>query len=121
MDNFRVMPGMLLVGLGRIVCVCDGYMYVTHPDSLNPIRVDFAPDMIIDLDTRDPATVGCLLALVRHAWGDPGIYVEGQYTRGRYVYRVRGGHGHGAKFVRASNVWCSEEAEALVYMLEAAL
>lgn len=24
----------------------------------------------------DPATLGCLLALVREAWGDPDIYVE---------------------------------------------
>jgi hypothetical protein len=30
-------------------------------------------------DLNDPATVGCLLALVREAWGDPRAYVRAGY------------------------------------------
>jgi hypothetical protein len=76
---------MLLVGLGRIAHICTegGYMYVTHPATLDAVRVEFTPDMIIRLDVNDPATIGCLLALVRQAWGDPGIYAVGQNSQGR--------------------------------------
>jgi hypothetical protein len=118
----QIMPGMLLVGMGRIarICIEDGYMYVTHPDSIVSHRVEFTPDMVIRLDVNDQATVGCLLALVRQAWGDPGIYAEGQYSQGRYMYRVRGGHGHGAGFNRATEEWHLTEAAALVATLEAA-
>ena len=51
-------------------------------------------------DLRDPATVGCLLAMVREAWGDPTLctrFADGVWN---------GGY--------------STEAEALVAALEAA-
>jgi hypothetical protein len=34
----------------------------------NPWNVDAWPDL------TDPATLGCLLALVREAWGDPSMH-----------------------------------------------
>ncbi len=36
-------------------------------------------------DLRDPATLGCLLALVREAWGDPTIVTAGTRARGWIV------------------------------------
>ena len=35
----------------------------------------WAPDLALP-DLADPATLGCLLALVREAWGDKGIHTE---------------------------------------------
>lgn len=64
---------------------------------------------------RDPATLGCLLALVREAWNDPTLCVvfdasDGRWHVGRWeddglAMRGRGG---------------ATEAEALVAALEAA-
>ena len=46
------------------------------------------PDPLPDL--QDPATLGCLLALVREAWGDPAIYVSIGHG-GYYSVRRSGG------------------------------
>lgn len=59
-------------------------------------------------DLSDPATLGCLLALVREAWGEPDLVVE------RYAGR-RWGIDDGGDWVIADT-----EAEALVAALEAA-
>lgn len=68
-------------------------------------------------DLTDPATLGCLLALVRAAWDAPGAYVH---------------HDSGAKLEPGHpwEVWCGDgsnivgvfdtEAEALVAALESA-
>lgn len=70
-------------------------------------------------DLTDPATLGCLLSLVREAWGDPGICVRGMLqSDGRYQWYVVGGHAHGGKFSRLGIY--STEAEVLVAALEAA-
>jgi len=62
-------------------------------------------------DLDDPATLGCLLALVREAWGDPRIYV---WTPGPLPrWHVRG-------YSCAPAVGGATEAEALVAALEAA-
>lgn len=58
------------------------------------------------------ATRGCLLALVREAWGDPNIYV-----RGGFVHSAR----EGSPEDDDCHVWhAKSEAEALVSALEAA-
>jgi len=67
-------------------------------------------------DLTDPATLGCLLALVREAWGMPtGIAVT--YSSDEGLWGVSwSGATHGG--------WCGRgetEAEALVAALEAAL
>ncbi len=65
-------------------------------------------------DFNDPATLGCLLALVREAWGDPNAScgVIGLSRKGTYVWSVCG----------EDEPICMEatEAEALVAALEAA-
>jgi len=63
-------------------------------------------------DLSDPATVGCLLALVREAWGDPALY----------VMRAGGDEALGVWHARwgTSSRRGATEAEALVVALEAA-
>lgn len=48
---------------------CDEAYWLAHPD--DPCEVDPIAGMIPDLS--DPATLGCLLALVREAWGCSGM------------------------------------------------
>jgi len=63
--------------------------YPTDPDDDEPIypghlnaahdtgAFGFPRDAGIAPDLTDPATLGCLLAVVRDAWGDPLLRVEG--------------------------------------------
>lgn len=66
-------------------------------------------------DLTDPATLGCLLALVREAWGDPRAQL--------YVMEdADGREGWGLVLERGEGVgpFAETEAEALVAALEAA-
>ena len=94
---WRWMPGML-----------DGILYsgaCSEEMSKDEARALTWPDL------RDPATVGCLLALVREAWDRPAIYVF---------------EDHGKWTASSGNLpprWAAfldTEAEALVAALEAA-
>jgi hypothetical protein len=70
-----------------------------------PTSSDVLPDL------TDSATLGCVLALVREAWGAPHLtteYIGGYWTVYDYdIDRTRRAH-------------CVSEAEALVAALEAA-
>ena len=66
-------------------------------------------------DLSDPATVGCLLALVREAWGDPALCVLME-LHGDWYWSV--GRGEAATALRGQGA--TTEAEALVVALEAA-
>ena len=72
-------------------------------------------------DLRDPATLGCMLALVREAWGVPHLFVE---TDGPIaVWTVRSTlefNMTGHEDDRCLAGWGQTEAEALVAALEAA-
>lgn len=72
-------------------------------------------------DLTDPATLGCLLALVREAWKDEGIaaVVASYDHENRYQWRVVHGHHHGSTFRAMSQKRYLTEAEALVAALEA--
>lgn len=78
---------------------------------------DHGPHSIAPLnavpDLTDPATLGCLLALVREVWEDPYAHVA-----------VEPATEHDAPhwFVRAGGFdsYCNSEAECLVYALESA-
>lgn len=76
-------------------------------------------------DLSDPATIGCLLALVREAWNDPTLGVAaargGRSGRPATVWSLRGRKPHRRGFDKsvASGLFNSE-AEALVSALEAA-
>jgi hypothetical protein len=76
-----------------------------HSDGHDPLAID-DPDMPPLPDLTDLATLGCLLALVRVAWGDPSLHI----SRGR-----SGWHPNCAGLGRYAT-----EAEALVAALESA-
>ena len=110
--GWRWMPGMLDPSGRRAMWVYpeDGIITWSHiPENCIDRDADALPDL------TDPATLGCLLALVRAAWGMPtGIAVT--YSSDEGLWGVSwSGATHGG--------WCGRgktEAEALVAALEAA-
>ena len=110
--GFRWMPGMLaaLDGIGgdyrARVCRVDNGLFWSDATPLPYALASYVPDL------SDPATLGCLLALVREAWSDPYLCAVGDPdTRWRVdavTAQVQDLHGY------------TSEAEALVASLEAA-
>ena len=103
--HWRWCPGMLPLVLddeGDWVAGCrlDSYQEETR----YPL-----PNALPDLD--DPATLGCLLALVRRAWERPSLHVEHFWNDPVSFWRVLGPE----KLVVGSG---NTEAEALVSALE---
>jgi hypothetical protein len=67
--------------LGRRARACDGWRPlpgILYVSPAGPVRAsDAGPRDPEDIpDFTDPATLGCLLALVRDAWRDPNVFVE---------------------------------------------
>ncbi len=113
---WRWMPGMF-VGLDRPV------PFERIEQRLDGTRAPYYPGCLPDL--RDPATLGCLLALVREAWGSHVEVRRGVY--GQWLPVGIGSDNYGRdRVARTSTVslpgcgWCPTEAEALVVALEAA-
>ena len=121
--RWRWMPGMLVTSMGRIIEVdgdlvsafehpwIDGQFEFRKLDS-DCAYVPALPDL------TDFATLGCLLALVREAWGDPGFYaarsgtkIKGTNTFGWDTF----GYLHGKSY---KGMLYRSEAEALVAALE---
>jgi hypothetical protein len=111
------MPGMKIRSIDK-VCILvssegepiyrDGYGVLTSVPYAEP-------------DLTDPATLGCLMALVREAWKDEGIAVIASYDyESGYQWRVIEGHHHGSKWQTMSQKRFPTEDEALVAALEAA-
>lgn len=75
-------------------------------------------------DFSDPATLGCLLALVRETYINPTIFVRwfesGPDQNKWAVCYTEGGGGAAFLYVNRKYVWGDTEAEALVVALEAA-
>jgi hypothetical protein len=68
-------------------------------------------------DLTDPATLGCLLVLVREAWGDPHVYV---LSCASDWFTVCSPNAEGGKWLAHPPIDGSTEAEALIAALEAA-
>jgi hypothetical protein len=94
--------------------VCDSYRTWPHLQRGDTLRSGLHfPDL------TDPATLGCLLALVREAWGDPAMSVTAGYTKDRKVeWEVE--HPHPDSLPEALWTYFDSEAAALVAALEAA-
>lgn len=117
--GWRWMPGMLARYKG------DAWCRVTDADSFGlPTRVRLPNPRRAWPDFRDPATVGCLLALVREAWGchvhlrrwaSPAPDMSG---KDRSTWEPVDGLGR--RLVAGPRVLCESEVAALVAALEAA-
>ena len=108
---WRWMPGMLDgIDEQRVASVRDGL--VTMERDGRGEALEFDPRLVRRRplpDLRDPATVGCLLALVRDAWGDPAICIVEEHRD--WWARLNG---------LPLCAFADTEAEALVAALEAA-
>lgn len=107
---WRLMPGMADIDGARVVLVSGGRALITSEETALSEWVD-ATSAVPDL--RDPATLGCLLALVREAHRDHEIQAEPK-DDGQWECWLPGATGPGPLRVG----WT--EAEALVAALEAA-
>lgn len=117
--GWRWMPGMLTEGDNRVIsvddeatCWAESNDYLRYSlDEPAWVREKFAAELP-DLD--DPATKGCLLALVREAYGDQGLHInrsDPRTTWGLYSYDY--------DWVKGYVHNCKTEADALVSFLEA--
>jgi len=98
--DWRWMPGMLALhfpGMARRVARIDGHV----------AALLYCGDAVPDL--TDAATLGCLLALVREAWGEPTLHVWYSSQLGLWVVSADG---------QEIGVQGVTEAEALVAALE---
>ena len=122
---WRWMPGMLATGPGwfgeaRLVevdsdgdpCLWTYRGYVRGPAAANR-AADTSPWDSPEArpDPTDPATLGCLLALAREAWGDPELFVRREIGGPNWV-TIRPGH--------AQPFRCDTEAAALIAAILAA-
>ena len=114
--RWRWMPGMLSAkGLRVTRRDSDGYV-VGYYEDLSYIAECVAGTLP---DLSDPATLGCLLALVRKAWGPDAsvsVNMSGFWAVGGAT--VLSGKGKGASI--NLGIWKSSELEALVAALEVA-
>ena len=108
---WRWTPGMLDgIDEQRVASVRDGL--VTMERDGRGEALEFDPRLVRRRplpDLRDSATVGCLLALVREAWGDPAICIVEEHRD--WWARLNG---------LPLCAFADTEAEALVAALEAA-
>lgn len=113
--GWRWMPGMAgLDPLGvpfRVALAHSGGAIVVAGAALMPAYPDALARMVPDFD--DPATMGCMLALVREAWGLPRLGVAFDHDADEWIVRSW----------NATILWQglgNSEAEALVAAFEAA-
>lgn len=124
--HWRWMPGMLCIWPNgnsyRVGQVADVNGADSLPNYPSNGWGDEYPDRTLghpDLD--DPATLGCLLALVREAWGDEWLACKGDYSPHGSTWVVYSGKPHGRRFLtQVAGIRYPTEAEALIAALEAA-
>ena len=110
------------IALGRRAVACKGFRWMGGMKVVDGFRVaESVVPMMFPVDTpdlTDPATLGCLLALVREAWGDPTIVtaatLESDDSR-CWITDCWNPHSPVSALIT-----CPTEAHALVAALEAA-
>ena len=109
--QWRWMRGML-ASRSRVVRIkLDNIIEVWAPgDWIEELPNNALPDL------RDPATLGCLLAIVREAYHAPDAYLMGSVTKQWVVHHFAEPEGYWKSLTK----WQSTEAAALVAALEAA-
>ena len=127
--HWRWAPGMLIQTVGgptdRIAGIDSTYIHAwaESQQTENPrgmwirYRLDRMDKHGVP-DLSDPATLGCLLALVREAWGDPGVSVWHDRRAGVWSW-MADGCSHGVWRPSDADGY-DTEAAALVAALEAA-
>ena len=114
--RWRWMPGMLSNKDLRVTrCDDDGYV-VGYYENMSYIA-ECVPGTLPDL--TDPATLGCLLALVREAWGPEAtvsVNISGFWAVGGARIQKGKSAGHTINL----GIWKATELEALVSALEVA-
>ena len=105
-EHWRWMPGMLLL---PHIDGCECCEDRNFPRRAARLPAVFTTDIDVP-DLTDPATLGCLLALVREAWEEATVYVEHDKCRRRPWVAI----------LPMLVIDCDTEAEALVAALEAA-
>jgi hypothetical protein len=104
---WRWLPGMLGVDTGGLKWRRVSGSWVGEGHAVRTCR----GEMTLVPDLTDPATLGCLLALVREAWGEPTLHVWYSRQLGLWVVSANG---------QEIGVHETTEAAALVAALEAA-
>jgi hypothetical protein len=118
--GWRLMPGVVDCDGVRVLRVGEHTIDAFHPRALGiGGQVVMRAEMLSPPDLRDPATLGCLLALVREAWGDRRLHLITMRRWGHPAWRVVDQHG-GVPGKDAFATIGDTEAEALVATLEAA-
>lgn len=114
--RWRWVPGMLSNKDLRVTrCDDDGYV-VGYYENMSYIA-ECVPGTLPDL--TDPATLGCLLALVREAWGPEAtvsVNISGFWAVGGARIQKGKSAGHTINL----GIWKSTELDALVSALEVA-
>jgi hypothetical protein len=107
---------MTTIDLARRAIACPGWRWMPGMLALDTgLRLDeMTDDWEAELpDFSDPATLGCLLALVREAWDDPHVYVAPDGEDEPWVCHVR-------ISASCSGIEAATEADALLWgLLEA--
>lgn len=111
-DGYRV--------TGTYTDIEGGFLQLVRFESPEPVKGCSPAQMNIP-DLSDPATLGCLRALVREAWGDPLMMAHFVSLRAKEVWGIRTRAIQTAMgYPKLLADGCSTEAEALVRALEAA-